>query len=218
MARKKQASKSRRRHKKHTSFLFGLGEHQPTKNKLQGTAIETGKDLLVGVVAGGVAGALIGKPSLLVGILVTGAGHYTENRLVQLLGIGMMASNGFQSSSTATVSGLEGLDGAKERVLAYQNSFAGKLYLDKFLKKKVETTATAVTNGIGEVQYFTYPQSNSDLAALDDIENQLADAALQFQGQIAGEIPEQVGDVEQVGDIEPIGDTDQAGDLGEILY
>src|SRR5438552_4644444 len=105
--------------KKH--FLAGMNEGLPTKGDAKNTMLETGKDVLIGVLGGGLIGAAIGKPSLIVGIVTTGAGHYTGNKLVQILGIGMMASNGFQKSST-TVSGLEGLDGVKERIQAYKES------------------------------------------------------------------------------------------------
>ena len=87
-----------------------------------------------------------------------------------------MAANGFQKSN-ATVSGLEGMDGVKERLQAFKESMKDRFYLDKIIKKN------AGTNGIGELQYFTYPDSmNGSLAALDDIEQQIAENAIQFQG------------------------------------
>jgi hypothetical protein len=171
-------------------FLSGLASTATTKGKIKDSALETGKDLLVGVIGGGVIGAIIGKPSLVVGILTTGAGHYTGNRLVQLLGVGMMAANGFQTK--ASVNGLEGLDGIKERLQAYKDSFKDKLYLDKILKSKP-------VSGLGDVQYFTYPDSMGELAALNEIENQLADSALEFQGTgAAGALSEdyEVGEIE----------------------
>ena len=170
---KKKNRYSQKAKKKH--FLSGMNEELPTKGNAKNTLLETGKDILIGVVGGGLIGAIIGKPSLAVGIITTGAGHYTDNKLIQLLGIGMMAANGFQK--TGAVSGLEGLEGVKERLQAYKESLSEKFYLDKILKKK------GATNGIGELQYFSYPGSsvNGDLAALDDIENQLAESAMQFQ-------------------------------------
>jgi hypothetical protein len=171
-------------------FLSGLASRATTKGRIKDSALETGKDLLVGAIGGGVIGAIIGKPSLLVGILTTGAGHYTGNRLVQLLGLGMMAANGFQTK--AAVSGLEGLDGVKERLQAYKDSFKDKLYLDKILKSKP-------VSGLGDVQYFTYPDTMGELAALNEIENQLADSALEFQGTgVAGALSEEyeVGAIE----------------------
>ena len=164
--------------KKH--FLSGMNEGLPTKGDAKNTMLETGKDILIGVLGGGLIGAAIGKPSMIVGIITTGAGHYTGNKLVQILGIGMMAANGFQKSTT--VSGLEGLDGVKERLQAYKESMKDKFYLDKIMKKKAATTS-----GIGELQYFTYPDTmNGELAALNDIEQQIAESAMQFNGGLKG--------------------------------
>jgi hypothetical protein len=56
-----------------------------------------------------------------------------------------------------------------------------KIYLDKIIKKKTGA------NGIGELQYFTYPDTmNGSLAALDDIEQQIAENASQFNGGLKG--------------------------------
>ncbi|HEX7904896.1 MAG TPA: hypothetical protein VF487_13550 [Chitinophagaceae bacterium] len=164
------------------NFLAQLNEGLPAKGDVKNSLLETGKDVLIGVLGGGLLGAAIGKPSLLIGIATTGAGHFSGNKLIQLMGIGMMASNGFQKSGT--VNGLEGLDGIKERLQAYREAMTERLYLDKILKKKQATT----TNGFGELQYFTYPDQsmNGALAALDVIEDQIAESARQFQGQLRG--------------------------------
>ncbi len=205
--KKHPAGHAHRKPKKKTHSLHGLGDAS-IQHPVIHTAVETGKDLLIGVVGGGLAGAAIGKSSLLAGILVTGAGHYMKNRYVQLIGIGMMASNGFQNSGTTN--GLEGMDGVKDRLMAYKDSFSQKFYLDRFLKPKSLMPA-ATTAGIGEVQYFTYPEAiNGDLAALSDIENQLAQSALQFQGtaadfsEMTGDLPEIAGDLPDtpVGEVE----------------
>jgi len=180
MAKKKNRYQ-KKANKKH--FLSGMNEGLPTKGNAKNTALETGKYILVGVLGGGLAGAIIGKPSMVVGIVTTAAGHYTDNKLIQLFGVGLMAANGFQKSGT--VSGLEGLAGVKERLQAYKESMSEKFYLDKILKKK----AAAATNGVGELQYFTYNDPmNGHLAALDDIEQQIADSAAQFQGQMTGDM------------------------------
>lgn len=178
MSRKKNRYQQKA-NKKH--FLSGLSKGLTTQGNAKNSALETGKDLLVGVLGGGLIGAIIGKPSFVVGIVTTGIGHYTGNKLIQVLGIGVMAANGFQKSTA--VSGLEGLDGVKERLSAYKSSMSEKLYLDKIMKKKL---ADAGVSGIGELQYFTYPDNSmtGHLAALDDIEDQIAESARQFQGQI----------------------------------
>lgn len=169
---------------KKKNFWAQINTGLPTKSNTKNTLLETGKTILVGVLGGGLIGATIGRPSLLVGILTTGAGHYSDNKLVQLLGLGMMASSGFQN--TGAVSGLEGLDGIKERLQAYKEAMSERLYLDKLLKKKPDA---ATTSGLGNFQYFTYPDNsmNGPLAALDDIEEQIAESARQFQGQLRGE-------------------------------
>ncbi len=188
MSKKKNRYKQEAK-KKH--FLSGMNEGLPTKGNAKNTVLETGKDILIGVLGGGLIGSVIGKPSIAVGIITTGAGHYTGNRLVQLLGIGIMAANGFQKSGT--VSGLEGMEGIKERLQAYKESLQEKFYLDKILKKKV----AAATNGVGELQYFTYNDPmDGHLAALNDIEQQVAESAMQFQGQMRGDDDFQVGIVE----------------------
>ena len=185
--RKKQYAKKAKR----KNFMQGFASELDTQGNVKNTMLETGKGILVGVLGGGLIGAAIGKPSLLVGIVTTGVGHYSGNKLTQLLGLGIMAANGFQNNTS--VSGLEGLDGVKERVQAFKQGFAERLYLDK-LKKQA---SAGTTSGFGELQYFSYP--NNDLAALDAIEDQLTDSAMQFQGSLPepdfGEVEMDMGDV-----------------------
>jgi hypothetical protein len=189
MAKKKNQYKSNARKK---NFLKGMNEELPTKGNVKNTVLETGKDLLVAVLGGGLIGSAIGRPSLAIGLVTTGTGHYTQNRLLTLLGIGMMAANGFQKGKA--VNGLEGLDGVKERLMAYKENFSEKLYLDKIIKKK---SAAAATNGIGELQYFNY---NNDLSgglnALESIENQLIESGMQFQQMTGAALPEMEADDE----------------------
>ena len=164
---------------KKKTFMQHMSTGLDTKGNVKNTVLETGKDLLVGVIGGGLIGAAIGRASLGVGALVTGVGHYANNKLATIFGVGMMASNGFQKGKG--VSGLDGLDGVKERLQAYKETFSEKLFLDKLTSKKGQAT-----NGMGEVQYFTYPnEMNNDLAALDYIENQIAESGMQ-QMQMEG--------------------------------
>jgi hypothetical protein len=168
-------NKNKNRYKKQAKkkgFLSGMNEGLKTKGDIKNSSLETGKDLLIGVIGGGLIGAAVGKPSLLVGIATTLGGHYSGNKLVQILGLGIMTGGTFKS--TAAVSGLEGLDGVKERLQAFKTVLSDKFFLDK-IKKKASST-----NGIGELQYFTYP--DGELAALNDIERQIEESAYQFQG------------------------------------
>jgi len=176
MAKKKQNRYSQRA--KRASLTGNLTQGLPTKGNIKNTSIETLKDLIGGVIVGGAIGAAVGKPSLLVGIGVTGLGHFMGQRLLSQVGVGMMASNIFQKS---TVSGLEGLDGVKDRLVAFKEGFKEKLYLDKILKKK------QTVEGIGNLQYFNYPNEvgNTDdddlsggLSDLNNVERQLEESAM----------------------------------------
>ena len=164
---------------KRQTMLQGFGSELPAKGDFKNSTIETGKAVLVGVLGGGLIGAAIGKPSFLVGVLTTGMGHYSGSKLTQMLGLGMMAANSFSKADTS-VSGIEGLEGVKERIGAFKQSLSDKVYLDKIQKKAL--SAGGGPSGFGELQYFTYPAN--DLAALDAIESQITDSALQFQGTL----------------------------------
>src|SRR5258708_16117902 len=123
MAKRKKSNTGHpvRKHHQKKHALHGIGDHT-AHHPIVHTAVETGKDLLIGVVGGGLAGAAIGKSSLLAGILVTGAGHYMNNRYVQLVGLGMMASNGFQRSPSGT-NGLDATAEINNRLIPSKNSF-----------------------------------------------------------------------------------------------
>ena len=172
MASKKNNSYEKQAKKK--KFMQHISSGLDTKGNVKNTVLETGKDLLVGVIGGGLVGAAIGRASLGVGVLVAGAGHYANNKLATVFGIGMMASNGFQKGKS--VAGLDGIDGVQERLQAYKETFSEKLFLDKIIAKKTEAV-----KGIGEVQYFTHPNevNGNSLSALDYIENQITESGLQ---------------------------------------
>ena len=154
----------------------------PTKHNVKNTLLETGKDLVIGVLGGGLVGAAIGKPSLLVGLGVAGIGHFTEHHLATLFGIGIMAANGFQKQ---TVSGLDGMDGVKERLEAYKENFAEKLYIKHIIPKKLDSGV----HGMGELQFFNYAHDidelnemrselSNELKALDNIEKQIEQSGI----------------------------------------
>ena len=167
----KKNSYAKKAEQEHFKALTG---HLDTKGSIKNTLIETGKDLVIGVIGGGLLGSAIGKPSLLIGIGVAGAGHYMGSRLLTLAGIGMMAANGFQSK---TVNGPDEttIDGIKDRVSAFKDTFSEKLYLDKFLKKKTDTPVAGLE---GDLQYFNYANEIAGLAALNSIEDQIAGRAM----------------------------------------
>ena len=162
--------------------LYGTDTAKGTTHNVKTSAIQTGKDLLIGVIGGGIAGAVIGKPALLIGVGVTGYGHYANKPTLTTFGIGMMASSGFNS-------GTNGVDGfsvedVKTRVMNFKDSFTSKLFLDKFIKPKTEETA----NGIGAVQYYDYPQENKelDLSALDRLQAQVVQSGIDYKKSMQG--------------------------------
>jgi hypothetical protein len=82
--------------------LSGTGDGS-TGEKVKDAATELGKDIVVGVIGGGVAGAALGRLSFIVGAAVSGVGHFAKSRIASALGLGMMASGTYQ-----TVSGMNG--------------------------------------------------------------------------------------------------------------
>ncbi len=187
MAKQKKGGKNKFAQKAKQAGFIDFHQRLQTKDNIKNSALETGKDLLIGVIGGGVAGAAIGKPSLLVGIGLTGAGHFTDNHLLKLFGIGLMAANGFQRSKS--VNGLEGLDkqAILNRIQAYKDNFSEKLFIDKLTGRRSANTESA--NGIGELQFFNYPNdvngAYDELAALEDLEQQIAQSGID-QMQVSG--------------------------------
>ena len=138
--------------------------------KVKDAATELGKDLVVGVIGGGVAGAVLGRLSFIVGAAVSGVGHYAKSRIASALGLGMMASGTYQTISGMNGKPAEGLQGVKERLLALKDDMKKRIFLDKVLKakeKKDEKTDENGTNGLGQAQYFVYPNTEESMGELD---------------------------------------------------
>ena len=183
-------------------LLEGVSQDN-TKGDIKKTALETGRDILIGAVGGGLAGAMLGRSSFLVGVAVTGLGHFMGSGGASAFGVGMMASGGYQAVAGA-VNGVEkkGVEGVKERMIAFKEEFKRKLFLDKIIKsKKKEEDKEQTTNGMGEVQYFTYPNAKElegandslDMSALDRIEKQVEASAKAFDAKqsVSGNLPQE---------------------------
>jgi hypothetical protein len=116
--------------------------------------------------------------------------------LASTFGLGMMAGGNIVSG---TVSGIDGLDGAKERITAFKDSMLQRTYIDKIIKKKTDT----VSGTIGELQYFDYgqmtgttdnPELYGDMGALNEIEQRIEDAGMaRLQGTGMGAIQDMEG-------------------------
>lgn len=186
---KKKNSYEKKAQKK--QLLDGVASEK-AKGDLKKTALDTGRDLLIGAIGGGLAGAVLGRSSFLVGIAVTGVGHYIGSDGAAAFGVGMMASGGYQAVAGA-MNGTEkeGFEGVKERMAAFKEEFKRKLFLDKIIKskKKEEEKSEEGTNGMGEVQYFTYPNgkelegANDHLNVLDRIEKQVEESAKKYEAK-----------------------------------
>ena len=161
--------------------LSGTGDAS-TGEKMKDAATELGKDIVVGGIGGGVAGAALGRLSFLVGAAVSGVGHFAKSRLASALGLGMMASGTYQTVSGMNGKPAEGLEGVKERLLALKDDMKKRVFLDKVLKAKAPKTEENGTNGLGQVQYFVYPNSEEsmgelDMSALDKFHEQIQNHA-----------------------------------------
>ncbi len=167
------------------SWLRQLNQENNTKGDLQASGFETLKMLILSTLGGGLIGAMIGKPSFIAGLGTAGLGQFTGNRILTLLGMGMMSANSFAKSNG--VSGLEGLDGVKERVMAFKEDLMDKTYVNKLLKKAGGASSSAAARTVGELQYFNYAsEMNGHSAALASIENQLLESGMNFHNASGG--------------------------------
>jgi hypothetical protein len=180
-----------------------------TGEKVKDAATELGKDLVVGVIGGGIAGAVLGRLSFVVGAAVTGVGHYAKSRIASALGLGMMASGTYQAMSGMNGKPATGLNGIKERLLALKDDMKKRIFLDKVLKakeKKEEKTEEG-TNGLGQVQYFVHPNSEESMGELemnelDKIQKQIQDSGMKYN-QVNG-IEEDLLNGEKMDEVEPL--------------
>lgn len=180
-------TKNKKSGKTSKAKAFSLTHDLETKGDAKNSAIESVKDLVVGVVGGGLAGAAIGKPSLLVGLGTSLIGHYMGSSMATSFGLGMMASGGYQIGQGAVHgTSVSGLDGMKERMKSFGQNIKHRLYIDKIIKPKEKEAENKEesTNGVGSVQYFKYPQKETqeiDMSGLDEIENAIARSGEEYQ-------------------------------------
>lgn len=188
-----------------------LGELSPAEKKAQFEKIANhpGSSTIVDMISaigGGFAGTAIGRPSFFSGAIISGVSHFfkkhigeTWSRIGSVFGVGVMA--GGITKGSESVSGLgSSMEAAKARMKNYREDLKSRLYLDTFLSKKKDQTATTEekkTTGassekteedktVGETQTFIYPEteprkSDIDLSSLDEIEAGLHRSAAQFE-------------------------------------
>ena len=166
----------KKKHKrKQKQALNGAITHKEMHEQFKKAAIETGKDILIGAIGGGITGYIIGKPSLLIGAGVTGYGHFANKPAMRTFGMGMMLGGGAEAANS-----LKGLsaDDIKDRMLKFKDNFFSKLYLDKVFKKEEKPAQQKLpadngTSGFGDV----------DLSELDKFEQQVLQKGADYQKQ-----------------------------------
>lgn len=165
-----------------------LGEN--TKGKGKETVYKTLAHIGVAVIGGGLVTAIIGKPSFLLGLGLTGLGYYKDISWLAPLGIGMMASSHLVPNESNTgVSGFnlkQETENAKSRLMSLKDSLLSKTYIDKVIKPKATSKSSAnrtietpvmeeTTEGFGSVE--------ANLNVLNQIEKQLVSSAMEIQNQ-----------------------------------
>jgi hypothetical protein len=165
-----------------------LGEN--TKGKGKETVYKTLANVGVAVIGGGLVTAIIGKPSFLLGLGLTGYGYYKDISWLAPLGIGMMASSHLVPNESSTgVSGFnlkQETENAKSRLMSFKDSLLSKTYIDKVIKPKATSKSSAnrtietpvmeeTTEGFGSVE--------ANLNVLNQIEKQLVSSAMEIQNQ-----------------------------------
>lgn len=165
-----------------------LGEN--TKGKGKETVYKTLAHVGVAVIGGGLVTAIIGKPSFLLGLGLTGLGYYKDISWLAPLGIGMMASSHLVPNESNTgVSGFnlkQETENAKSRLMSFKDSLLSKTYIDKVIKPKATSKSSAnrtteipameeTTEGFGSVE--------ANLNVLNQIEKQLVSSAMEIQNQ-----------------------------------
>lgn len=144
-----------------------------TKDKIGASAGEMLKSAAFGLIGTGL-GMAIGKPSLFVGMGTSLIANYLDFQPLQTASIGMIATGGYQFAKGVSGTQEEGIEGVKERLKEFGSNLKENLYINKLFKKKS-------VDGLGEVQYFKYPdQGQLDMGALDDIEQEIAVSGQQF--------------------------------------
>ncbi len=119
-------------------------KEETSKEKLNRTAKEVGTDVVAGMLGGGLGAAIFGSYSFFAGLLVSGYGHYTKNKYVARLGLGMMASSSMKMAQGVKQDPKASMvDNIHERVKAFGQELQRKLLLDKLLPGKKQNEAAS---------------------------------------------------------------------------
>lgn len=168
--------------KKRRTKRSGLNGFTRSSSRSSGNIKDTLKEGLVlggSALMGGVLGAAVGRPSLILGIPVALYGIHKKKKIMTAVGAGLVLSSGFKTGTA--VNGVEGFsmksmaEGAKDRVKAYFSNVSDKLYLP-------QSNALRGLDGNDEVSYFMNPYNNEPMASTPELDTSAMD---QVQIQIA---------------------------------
>jgi hypothetical protein len=133
-------------------------KEESQQEKIKTTLKGVGTDVLVGVVGGGLGAAISGSYSFVAGLMVSSLGHYTKNKYLASLGLGIMASSSMKAAQGVKQDPNAGiLTNVTERVKAFGQEFKRKLLLDKFESAKKQNEVKKESNLNGTEQ----PKENS---------------------------------------------------------
>lgn len=185
----------RNKRKAFTGELNGLdanGVEETTKDKFKSTAEGLGRDLLIGVIGGGLAGAILGRYSFLLGLGVAGFGHYSESKTMTALGLGMMASGTFHALTGKDQDPKKPLlEKVTERVEAFKNDMKRKLWVDKFYENKASKDKTnTTTDNVNGIQSETTTKTEKEVSASNNVD--VSDLTSEEQAFLEKEIEETV--------------------------
>lgn len=178
-----------------TGELNGLdanGEIKTTKDKFKSTAEGLGRDLLIGVIGGGLAGAVLGRYSFLLGLGVAGFGHYSESKTMTALGLGMMASGTFHALTGKDQDSKKPLmEKVSERVEAFKTDLKRKLWVDKFYENKASKDKTnTTTDNVNGIQSETTTKTEKEASTSSNVD--VSDLTSEEQAFLEKEIEETV--------------------------
>jgi len=151
--------------KEKNKTIKNKSEESETKpEKWKDTAKDVGTDLVVGVLGGGLVAAAIGKPAFLVGLAISSYGHYSENKNISALGLGMMASG-----TMTAINGKTGAPTLSERLNEFKEELKRKLFIDKIFVSDKKSTV----NGIETKELVTDSKpAISDFLAMENLAKQ----------------------------------------------
>ena len=150
--------------------------------------IETGKNLGSGIV-GMVAGSAVGRYSLLVGAATIFSGAYYQKDWVTALGVGMVASNGWQGGAPKNTNSIEGfqdeIENAKDRAISSLKALGKKFYIDKL------SPSLGQKFGLGNLEDSPLVFVGSDVADPGDFDTSEVDDIIEQleQGTYQGDTP-----------------------------